>query len=150
MNNNRIPAVLVLADGTEFPGFAFGADPQTGTGRIEGTCTHTTDMFGYQRELTEPERDGQILVFAAPQIGNVGWNSEDSAGDGSITAAAVVVRDVSRIPSNYRSSHSFEEELRNQGVTGIRGVDTRKLVRHLSTTGPQQATITIEAREEAK
>ena len=150
MSNNRIPAVLVLADGTEFPGFAFGACPEAGTGEIAGTCTHTADMFGYQRELTEPERAGQILVFAAPQIGNVGWNSEDSAGDGSITAAAVVVRDVSRLPSNHRSARSFEEELRNQGVTGIRGVDTRKLVRHLSKTGPQQATITVEASEETK
>lgn len=144
MSNNRIPAVLVLADGTTFPGFAFGAVDGSGIQRIDGTCTHTVDMFGYQREMTEPEREGQILVFAAPQIGNVGWNSEDGAGDGSITAAAVVVRDVSRIPSNHRSERGLEEELRNQSVTGIRGVDTRKLVRHLSKTGPQQATITIE------
>ena len=145
MSNHRIPAVLVLADGTEFPGFAIGAGANTtGAVEIEGTCTHTVDMFGYQREMTSPEREGQILVFAAPQIGNVGWNSEDSSGDGSITPAAVAVRDVSRIPSNFRSQRSFEEELRNQGVTGISGVDTRKLVRHLSKTGPQQATIQIQ------
>ncbi|MCP1387142.1 hypothetical protein M5J20_02905 [Corynebacterium sp. TA-R-1] len=145
MTTSRIPAVLVLADGTRFPGFAFGAaEAGASAESLEGTCTHTVDMFGYQREMTSPERKGEILVFAAPQVGNVGWNSEDSAGDGSITPAAVVVRDVSRIPSNFRAQRTLEEELRNQGVTGIRGVDTRKLVRHLSKTGPQQATIQIQ------
>lgn len=148
---HRVNAKLVLDDGTTFPGFLFGAAPDAAEA-IQGNCTFTTDMFAYQRELTDPARSGEILVFATPQIGNVGWNSEDVAesGDGYITAAAVVVRDVSRIPSNFRSERSLEDELQNQGVTGIRGVDTRKLVRHLSKTGPQQATITVEASEEAK
>lgn len=131
--HNVTTATLLLDDGSAFPGILFGATP---TDAIAGEVTFTTDMFGYQRQLTDPARAGQILVFAAPQVGNVGWNAEDSAtSEGAVTVAAVVVRDLSRTVSNFRAERSLEEELRNQGITGLAGVDTRKLVRHLAAAG---------------
>ena len=125
--NQRTRAKLVLDSGEEFPGFLLGADPDA---EIAGAVAFTTDMFGYERELCTPDRDGQILVFATPQIGNVGWTGE-GAGEGrtDITVGAVVIRDLSRIASNQKAQRGLDAELSAQGVTGIWGVDTRKLVR---------------------
>ncbi len=131
--HNATAATLLLDDGSAFPGVIFGATPSDA---IAGDLTFTTDMFGYQKQLTDPARAGQILVFAAPQVGNVGWNAEDSATpDGAVTVTAVVVRDLSRTVSNFRAERSLEEELQAQGITGLAGVDTRKLVRHLAAAG---------------
>ena len=102
-------------------------------------------MFGYERELCEPERAGQILVFATPQIGNVGWTGE-GAGEGrtDITATAVVVRDVSRIAANQKAQRTLEEELANQNIIGLWGVDTRKLVRALAQSARDGKTVTAQ------
>ena len=125
--NQRTRAKFVLDSGEAFPGFLLGAAPDT---EIAGTVAFTTDMFGYERKLCTPDRDGQILVFATPQIGNVGWTGE-GAGEGrtDITVGAVVIRDLSRIASNQKAQRGLDAELSAQGVTGIWGVDTRKLVR---------------------
>ena len=129
----RTRATLVLDDGSAFPGFIFGATPAAdGTTEIAGEVTFTTDMFGYERELCEAGRAGQILVFATPQVGNVGWTGEGAAGSTDITAAAVIVRDLARIASNHNAQRALAEELHAQGITGLWGVDTRKLVRHLA------------------
>ena len=129
----RTRATLVLDDGSAFPGFIFGAAPAANTSdEITGEVAFTTDMFGYERELCEAERQGQILVFASPQVGNVGWTGEGAAGSTDITAAAVIVRDVARIASNHNAQRTLAEELEAQGITGLWGVDTRKLVRHLA------------------
>lgn len=129
----RTRATLVLDDGSAFPGFIFGATPAAdGTTEIAGEITFTTDMFGYERELCEAEHTGQILVFATPQVGNVGWTGEGAAGSTGITAAAVIVRDLARIASNHNAQRTLAEELEAQGITGLWGVDTRKLVRHLA------------------
>ena len=140
----RIKAELLLADGTSFPGYLFGAAPAADSTEITGTAAVTTDMFGYQREMTDPSRQGQMLVFATPHVGNAGWNDDDSATpEGRITVAAVVVRDLPARVSNYRATRSMEEEMTAQGITGICGVDTRKLVRHLSRNGDASATVVI-------
>lgn len=129
----RTRATLTLDDGSAFPGFIFGATPAANTSdEIAGEVAFTTDMFGYERELCEAERQGQILVFASPQVGNVGWTGEGASGSTEITVAAVIVRDVARIASNHNAQRTLAEELAAQGVTGLWGVDTRKLVHHLA------------------
>ena len=121
----------MLDSGAQYRGFAFGAQP--GAQDIAGEITFTTDMFGYERELCSPEREGQILVFATPQVGNVGWTGK-GAGDGrtDIAVAALIIRDLSRIAANQEAKQTLEEELINQHITGLVGVDTRKLVRELA------------------
>ncbi|MGV0343716.1 carbamoyl-phosphate synthase domain-containing protein [Corynebacterium lehmanniae] len=126
----RTRATLVLDDGSAFPGFIFGATPAEN--EVAGEVAFTTDMFGYERELCEAERAGQILVFATPQVGNVGWTGEGASGSTGITATAVIVRDLARIASNHNAQRTLAEELESQGITGLWGVDTRKLVRHLA------------------
>ena len=126
----RTRATLVLDDGSAFPGFIFGAMPAEN--EVAGEVAFTTDMFGYERELCEAERAGQILVFATPQVGNVGWTGEGASGSTDITAAAVIVRDLARIASNHNAQRTLAAELEAQGITALWGVDTRKLVRHLA------------------
>ena len=126
----RTRATLVLDDGSAFPGFIFGAMPAEN--EVAGEVAFTTDMFGYERELCEAERAGQILVFATPQVGNVGWTGEGASGSTDITATAVIVRDLARIASNHNAQRTLAAELEAQGITGLWGVDTRKLVRHLA------------------
>ena len=131
MSNNRIPAVLVLADGTSYPGFAFGAP-----GRTLGEAVFTTAMTGYQETLTDPSYHRQIVVATAPHIGNTGWNDEDSEShDNRIWAAGYVIRDLSRRVSSWRAERSLDDEMKAQGIVGIYGVDTRSLVRHLRNNG---------------
>ncbi len=133
MSTDRIPAVLVLADGTTFPGFAFGA---AASEPVFGEAVFTTAMTGYQETMTDPSYHRQIVVAAAPQIGNTGWNDEDNEShDNRIWVAGLVIRDLSKRVSNWRAERSLEDEMTNQGVVGIYGVDTRSLVRHLRNYG---------------
>lgn len=145
----RTPATLVLDDGSAFPGFIFGATPAEN--EVAGEVAFTTDMFGYERELCEAERAGQILVFATPQVGNVGWTGEGASGSTDITAAAVIVRDLARIASNHNAQRTLAEELEAQGITGLWGVDTRKLVRHLAAAAREgkmvRGQVTVESQE---
>ncbi|MBA5243804.1 MULTISPECIES: carbamoyl-phosphate synthase domain-containing protein [Corynebacterium] len=145
----RTRATLVLDDGSAFPGFIFGAMPAEN--EVAGEVAFTTDMFGYERELCEAERAGQILVFATPQVGNVGWTGEGASGSTDITAAAVIVRDLARIASNHNAQRTLAEELEAQGITGLWGVDTRKLVRHLAAAAREgkmvRGQVTVESQE---
>lgn len=128
---NTDPAVLVLADGHIFRGRSFGAQ-----GSTLGEAVFTTGMTGYQETLTDPSYHRQIVVATAPQIGNTGWNEEDDEShDGSIWVAGFVIRDGAHRASNWRSSTSLEEELKNQGIVGISHIDTRAVVRHLRNHG---------------
>lgn len=127
----RTRATLTLDDGSAFPGFVFGGAPAA-DGEIAGEVAFTTDMFGYERELCGAQHAGHILVFATPQVGNVGWTGAGSDGDTDIKAAAVIVRDVARIASNHNAQRTLAEELEAQGITGLWGVDTRKLIRHVA------------------
>jgi carbamoyl-phosphate synthase small subunit len=133
MTGGQSTALLVLEDGRVFRGEVFGA---TGTGL--GEAVFATGMTGYQETLTDPSYHRQIVVQTAPQIGNTGWNDEDDES-GRIQVAGYVVRDPSRVPSNWRSRRSLPDALREQGIVGIAGIDTRALVRHLRERGAMRA-----------
>jgi carbamoyl-phosphate synthase small subunit len=122
-------AVLVLEDGRVFHGNSYGAE-----GKTLGEVVFATGMTGYQETLTDPSYAGQIVVQTAPHIGNTGVNSRDEES-GKIWVEGYVVRDPSRIVSNFRSEKSLPEELKKYGVVGISGIDTRALTRHLRTAG---------------
>ncbi len=128
-------ALLVLEDGRIFRGEAYGA-----RGEGLGEAVFTTGMTGYQETLTDPSYHRQIVVQTAPQIGNTGWNDEDDESRG-IQVAGYAVRDPARVPSNWRSRRSLEDALREQGVVGIAGIDTRAVVRHLRERGAMRAGI---------
>jgi carbamoyl-phosphate synthase small subunit len=123
------PAILVLEDGRTFRGRAFGA-----RGETFGEAVFSTGMSGYQETLTDPSYHRQVVVATAPHIGNTGWNDSDDES-GQIWVAGYVIRDAARIPSSWRARRSLEDELRSQGVVGIRDVDTRALTRHLRERG---------------
>ena len=125
------PAILVLADGRVFRGVGFGA-----TGRTLGEAVFTTAMTGYQETMSDPSYHKQIVTLTAPMIGNTGYNDEDweSHGD-KIWVAGLVIRDLAVRHSNWRANQSLEEAMEKQGIIGIRGVDTRALVRHLRNHG---------------
>ncbi|MCX5522825.1 glutamine-hydrolyzing carbamoyl-phosphate synthase small subunit [Streptomyces bobili] len=127
------PAVLVLEDGRIFRGRAYGA-----VGETFGEAVFSTGMTGYQETLTDPSYAHQIVVATAPQIGNTGWNDEDDES-GRIWVAGYVVRDPARVPSNWRSKRSLDDELVRQNVVGISGIDTRALTRHLRERGSMRA-----------
>lgn len=130
-------AVLVLADGKVFRGTSFGA-----VGTTLGEAVFTTAMTGYQETMTDPSYHRQIVVAAAPHIGNTGWNDEDSESHGDkIWVAGLVIRDLSTQVSNWRAKRSLEEEMLKQNIIGIAGVDTRALVRHLRNFGSVAAGI---------
>ena len=120
------PAQLVLEDGTHYTGAGFGA-----LGTTVGEAVFTTAMTGYQETLTDPSYHRQIVIHAFPHIGNTGVNSEDSESR-RCWAAGVVVRDPSRITSNWRAEGDYEEHLKSIGLVGICDVDTRALTLHLS------------------
>lgn len=122
-------ALLVLEDGRVFSGQAYGAE-----GKSLGEVVFATGMTGYQETLTDPSYAGQIVVQTAPHIGNTGVNARDDESQ-RIWVEGYVVRDPSRIVSNFRSEGSLPEELKKFGVVGISGIDTRALTRHLRTAG---------------
>ena len=129
----EIPALLVLEDGRWFRGSSFGAPGET-----FGEAVFSTAMTGYQETLTDPSYRRQIVVATAPQIGNTGWNDEDDESR-RIWVAGYVVRDASRVRSNWRSTRSLDAELRAQGVVGLADIDTRALTRHLRERGAMRA-----------
>lgn len=123
------PAVLVLEDGSRYTGNAYGA-----RGTTLGEVVFATGMTGYQETLTDPSYAGQIVLMTAPHIGNTGVNREDMESD-RVWTAGFIVRDPSRIVSNFRADGSLDDELENGGVIGISGVDTRALTRRIRSTG---------------
>ena len=123
------PAVLVLEDGRVFRGRAYGA-----VGETFGEAVFATGMSGYQETLTDPSYHRQVVVQTAPHIGNYGVNDDD-AESRCIWVAGYVVRDPSRIASNWRSQRTLDDDLREQGIVGISDIDTRALTRHLRERG---------------
>ncbi|MGW6130570.1 glutamine-hydrolyzing carbamoyl-phosphate synthase small subunit [Cellulomonas sp. NPDC055163] len=128
-------AVLVLEDGRTFHGEAYGAH-----GSTVGEVVFNTGMTGYQETLTDPSYHRQIVVMTAPHIGNTGANDEDPES-GRIWVAGYVVRDPARRASSWRSVRTLDEDLADQGVVGISGIDTRALTRHLRERGVMRAGI---------
>ncbi|HAM46031.1 MAG TPA: carbamoyl phosphate synthase small subunit, partial [Propionibacteriaceae bacterium] len=138
------PALLVLEDGRWFRGRSFGAEGET-----FGEAVFSTGMSGYQETLTDPSYHRQVVIATAPHIGNTGWNDEDDESD-QIWVAGYVVRDLSRMRSNWRSNRSLDSALRAQGVIGIAELDTRALTRHLRERGAMRVGIsTVEDDVEA-
>ncbi|CAJ1583404.1 glutamine-hydrolyzing carbamoyl-phosphate synthase small subunit [[Mycobacterium] wendilense] len=130
-------ALLVLEDGRVFTGTPFGA-----VGQALGEAVFSTGMSGYQETLTDPSYHRQIVVATAPQIGNTGWNGEDSESRGDrIWVAGYAVRDPSPRASNWRATGTLDAELERQNIVGIAGIDTRAVVRHLRTRGSMKAGI---------
>ena len=127
--HHREPAILVLEDGRSFCGDAYGA-----VGETVGEAVFSTGMSGYQETLTDPSYHRQVVVMTAPHIGNTGVNDEDNESR-RIWVAGYVVRDPAVRPSSWRSQRSLEDELIEQCVVGISGIDTRALTRHLRERG---------------
>src|SRR5579859_5356493 len=129
------PALLVLADGTTWPGRALGA-----RGERTGEIVFNTSLTGYQEVLTDPSYQGQMVVMSQPHIGNYGTTRLD---DESARAwvSGFVIRSASPVASNWRSTATLDEYLRAEGVAGITEVDTRALVRHIRTNGAQNAAL---------
>lgn len=123
------PAKLVLIDGTVFHGSSFGAEGET-TGEV---CFNTS-MTGYQEIMTDPSYAGQIMTMTYPLIGNVGVNVEDEES-AHPWVAGFIVREASRIRSNFRSEKSLDDYLSEHNVSGVEDVDTRRLVRHIRNEG---------------
>ena len=132
---NQKPAILALEDGTLFRGISIGAE-----GTAVGEVVFNTAMTGYQEILTDPSYSRQIITFTYPHIGNVGINEEDNESTRA-HCAGMVIRDLSPIASNFRSSLSLEDYLLREGVVAISGIDTRKLTRILRDKGAQNACI---------
>ncbi len=124
----RLPATLVLSDGSVFSGFAASA------GEAGGEVVFNTSMFGYQEMVTDPSYRGQILVLTAPHIGNVGVNDDDLEGERA-WAEALIVSDLALVPSNWRSRNTLLRFLDEQQVPVAWGFDTRALVLHLREHG---------------
>ncbi len=133
--SSREPAVLVLEDGRVMHGERYGA-----AGVTFGEAVFSTGMSGYQETLTDPSYDRQVVVMTAPHIGNTGVNEEDLEST-KIWVAGYVVRDPSRVSSNWRSTGDLAVALDKQGIVGISGVDTRALTRHLRERGAMKVGI---------
>ncbi|MEL0626823.1 glutamine-hydrolyzing carbamoyl-phosphate synthase small subunit [Salinibacterium amurskyense] len=129
------PAVLVLEDGSRYLGQAYGA-----RGQKIGEVVFATGMTGYQETITDPSYAGQIVVMTAPHIGNTGVNSEDPESS-RIWVSGFVVRDASRVVSNFRAEESLDAQLAEQGIIGISGVDTRAITRRLRDAGSMRGGI---------
>jgi carbamoyl-phosphate synthase small subunit len=123
------PAKLALEDGTVFTGTSIGAD-----GEVDGEVCFNTSMTGYQEILTDPSYRGQIVTMTYPEIGNYGVNAED-VESWRPQLAGFVVREHSRVQSNFRSERSLSEYLQTSGIVAIESIDTRALVRRLRSGG---------------
>nr|MDT0664220.1 glutamine-hydrolyzing carbamoyl-phosphate synthase small subunit [Micromonospora sp. DSM 115978] len=140
----RPPAVLVLEDGRRFVGEAYGA-----VGETFGEAVFSTGMTGYQETLSDPSFHRQVVVMTAPHVGNTGVNDLDYES-ARFQVAGYVVRDPSRVASNWRAQRTLDDELAAAGVVGISGVDTRAITRHLRERGAMRcgvSSVTTDADE---
>jgi carbamoyl-phosphate synthase small subunit len=126
---NPTTALLVLADGTVLRGEAFGA-----CGTAMGEVVFNTGMTGYQEVMTDPSYAGQLVTFTYPELGNTGVNQADQEAD-QPHVRGVIARQLSPTSSSWRAEGDLDSWLKHHGVVGIRGVDTRALVRHLREGG---------------
>ena len=131
----RLKGCIALEDGTIFEGDSFGAD-----GESTGEVVFNTSMTGYQEILTDPSYKGQIITMTYPLIGNYGINEEDIESD-RIQVEGFIVKECSRIYSNWRASSSLGDYLKKNNIIGIEGIDTRALTRHIRLAGAMKAVI---------
>jgi carbamoyl-phosphate synthase small subunit len=128
-------AVLALADGSVYVGRSFGVE-----GEAQGEIVFNTSMTGYQEILTDPSYEGQLVAMTYPEIGNVGVNPEDTESRRAFVRG-FIVREYNPMPSSWRSTQPLHEYMKDHGIVGIEGIDTRSLVRHLRAAGAQEAVI---------
>ncbi len=140
-----MPAVakLGLEDGTVYTGSAFGA-----AGEVDGEVVFNTSMTGYQEILTDPSYRGQIVTMTYPEIGNYGTNSED-VESAKPHLAGFIVRENSRVASNFRSQEKLDDYLKRHGIVGMAGIDTRALVRKIRTRGALKGIISTQDLDDA-
>jgi carbamoyl-phosphate synthase small subunit len=129
------PALLVLEDGSQFPGEAIGI-----SGQAVGEVVFNTAMTGYQEILSDPSYARQIVTLTYPHIGNTGTNAADMES-GKVYATGLVIRDLPRLVSSWRCEITLPEFLRKHKVVGIAGIDTRRLTRLLREKGAQNGCI---------
>ena len=127
---------IILEDGTEFYGFGFGADSEK---IVE--VVFNTSMVGYQEILSDPSYTGQAVVMTYPLIGNYGMCADDYETNVP-TISALIVREYNEQPSNFRAEETLEQVMQRYGITGIAGVDTRRLARHIRSKGTCKGLIT--------
>lgn len=132
------PALLVLADGTVFHGWSFGA-----AGTTIGEVVFNTGMTGYQEVLTDPSYCGQIVTFTYPELGNTGVNPEDEESEAP-QIRGVIARNICPRPSNWRSTQSLPDYLKYHQIPGIYGIDTRALTRRIRSAGAMNGAISTE------
>jgi len=139
----RSVAKLALQDGTVYSGYSLGA-----TGEVTGEVVFNTSMTGYQEILTDPSYCGQIVTMTYPEIGNYGVNSIDVERKGT-ALSGFIIRNESRVHSNYRSEGSLSDYLQKHDVLGLTGIDTRALVRRIRSEGAMQGILSTEDLDDA-
>jgi len=137
-------AKLALEDGTVFTGTSLGA-----TGTTTGEVVFNTSMTGYQEILTDASYRGQIVTMTYPEIGNYGVNEEDVESY-QPHLAGFVIRNLSEIPSNFRSTSDLDSYLKSNNIVGIQGIDTRSLVKHIRSKGAMKGAISTEITDDSK
>jgi carbamoyl-phosphate synthase small subunit len=138
-----ITAKLALEDGTVYTGRNFGA-----SGETAGEVVFNTSMTGYQEVLTDPSYKGQIVTMTYPLIGNYGVNADDGES-GKPQVEGFIIRELTRIPSNFRSQETLDDYLRRHHVLGIEGIDTRALVRRLRVSGAMKGILSTADLDDA-
>ena len=138
-----VSAKLALENGEVFSGYRFGA-----AGEVFGEVCFNTSLTGYQEILTDPSYTGQIVTMTYPLIGNTGVNPQD-VESGGLKLRGFVVREVCRVPSNYRSAQSLPDYLAEHNVIGIEGIDTRRLVRTLREAGALTGVLSTDDLDDA-
>ncbi len=138
------PALLVLADGSVYRGRSFGA-----SGTVIGEVVFNTGMTGYQEVLTDPSYRGQIITFTYPELGNTGVNAEDEESEQPQIKGAIA-RNICNRPSNWRSTQSLPDYLKQHQIPGIYGIDTRALTRRLRSAGAMNGAISTEILDPAE
>ncbi len=134
-------ALLVLADGKIYKGEHFGSE-----GEVEAEIVFNTSMSGYQEIITDPSYCGQMVVMTYPLIGNYGVNPEDFESDRP-HLSGFIIKELSKVQSNWRSRGSLEEFLKETNVFGIQGIDTRALTRQIRDKGTQQAILSTDTSD---
>lgn len=137
----RPQATLLLEDGTRFSGYSIGRKGSTG-----GELCFNTGMTGYQEIYTDPSYFGQIIIHTMPHIGNYGVAKEEVESD-SVKISGMICGDFSRVFSRFGAQDGLEAYLAENGVVGIAGIDTRKLVRHIRHKGAMNALISSETQD---
>lgn len=142
--SDAIPALLVLADGTAYRGWSFGA-----MGTTVGEVVFNTGMTGYQEVLTDPSYTGQIVIFTYPELGNTGVNPEDEESTKPHVKGAIA-RNICQKPSNWRSTQSLPDYLKQYQIPGIFGIDTRALTRKIRMYGAMNGGISTSILDETE